>query len=379
MRGPVKKVGLLIFSLVLALTGVEVALRVLNYDPNTHPFWRYHADLGWVIREKAHFDSVNSNGFRHSPVDLTKPPGTKRVLVLGDSFSLATSFEYAKTFPGRLERLLSENDRWEVVAMAVDDWGWAQQLIALERYGLAYDPDFVVSQLFPLNDFCNICLATANTCSMQDQQRPYFVLRGHRLQLTWLHPWRKALRDRFQLAAFAENLLDNPWKQARNIAGDQSEHPELSGFFEHNARKNGLRYPDAIQALLPPGHQQQELIDCWKVGAEIMARMASKTAEQGAIYLAVVIPFLYTFEEKWSRLEELSSAPIDPLYASTHTEQILSELQVHAVSMRERIELSGVASDNYFISPTDGHLSEFGHAQLASWVFEAIGEGGIKD
>jgi hypothetical protein len=368
----VKKVGLVVCSLTVSLLVVEVALRLLNYDPNTHPFWSYHSRLGWVIMEDVHFDRVNSTGFRHTSVKAIKPVETKRVVILGDSFSLATSLDYSRTFPGVLERLLADLGRWEVIALAVDDWGWAQQLIALEDYGLAYDPDVVVSQLFPLNDFCNNCQATANTCSMQDQQRPYFVVRNGSLELTSLHPWRKMFRDRSRLAALVENLLDDPWAKARRIAGDSSEQPDLSSFFEHNARKNGLRYPDAIQSLLPPRYQQQELVDCWKLGEEILARIASRTSEREIAYFAAVIPFLYTFEERWSKLRELSTAPVDPLHASNETEKILEKLEIPAVSMRAKIDASGVPSEEYFISLVDGHLSEFGHSQLASWIYEEI-------
>lgn len=367
-----KKAGLVFGSLLVSLLVVEVFLRLLNYDPNTHPFWRYHPGLGWVIKEDAHFDRVNPTGFRHTPVEVSKPKDTKRVVILGDSFTLATSLEYSKTFPGVLEYLLAETGNWEVIALAVDDWGWAQQLIALENYGLEYAPDIVVSQLFPLNDFCNNCLATANTCSMQDEQRPYFVLRGTKLEQTSLHPWRKVFRDRFRLAALAENLLDDPWAKARRISGEISDAPDLAAFFEHNSRANGLRYPDAIQSLLPPEYQQQELKDCWRIGEEILARIASTTAEREIAYLAAVIPFLYTFEERWSKLRELSTAPIDPLYASTETERILAKLEVPVIPIRAKIEMSGVPSEQYFISLTDGHLSEFGHFRLAQWVYEEI-------
>jgi len=258
------------------------------------------------------------------------------------------------------------------LTLAVDDWGWSQQLIALENVGLDYSPDVVVSQLFPLNDFCNNCLVMAQTCSMQDYHRPYFVLKENGLRLTSLYPWRKTLRDHSRLAGLIENLVDDPWARARRISRDDPEHPDLSYFFEYNARKNGLCYPDAIQSLLPPEHQQEELADCWRVCEAIMARIVSITSERGIRLLAAVIPFLYTFEEHWPELQKLSSAPVQPRFATDQTEKILADLRVPVVSLRAKIAASGEPPERYFISLTDGHLSEFGHSQLAKWLLEKI-------
>jgi len=367
-----KKGVLLVSSFLFSLILVEVGLHLGGYDVNTHPFWKYDEQLGWVIGEFTHFDQVNSTGFRYTPIGDVKPHGTKRLLILGDSFTLGSSLSYSKTLPGVLERLLASRGKWEVVSLAVDDWGWAQQLIALENIGLELEPDVVVSQLFPLNDFCNNCMVTANTCSMQDYQRPYFGLEGDQIRLTSLYPWRKALRDRFKLAGLFENLLDDPWAKAREIAGDKSEHPDLSGYFEHNARNNGLEYPDAIQSLLPPEHRQEELSECWLLCERILAKMESVTEDHRIPLIALVIPFLYTLDDRWVKLQELSSAPIDPLNATNETERILKDLEVPTVSVRSRITKGSEASEDYFISLSDGHLSEFGHSRLAGWILEEM-------
>jgi hypothetical protein len=339
MKLAIGKKGLLfVGSLLIALVMVEGILRLVGYDVNAHPFWTYHPGLGWVIDENGPFDRIDATGFRHNPVSLVKPPGTRRVLILGDSFSLGSGFEFSKTFPGILERWLADTGAWEVVALAVDDWGWSQQLIALESYGLDYSPDVVVSQMFPLNDFCNNCLVTANTCSMQDSHRPYFVLKDDRLELTSLYPWRKKFRDRLRVVGLLENLLDDPWAKARRLAEDESVHPDLSAFFEHNACGNGLHYPDAIQALLPPEHQQEEIEECWQVSEKILSRMASIVRDYRIPLLVSVVPFLYCFPEHWPELDKISTAPVQPFHATSMTERILTKLEVPTISVRSKIE-----------------------------------------
>ena len=45
--------------------------------------------------------------------------------------SLGVSLDYSKTYPGRLQDLLNEqNGPWQVVNLSVSDWGSVQQLTA---------------------------------------------------------------------------------------------------------------------------------------------------------------------------------------------------------------------------------------------------------
>jgi hypothetical protein len=358
--------------LLLALLIVEGVLRIINYDVNIHPFWTYHSVLGWVVSQTAPFDEIRASGFRYRAPAANQAAHTRRVLILGDSFTLATTISYEQTYPGLLEQLLQNEGDWQVLTLAVDDWGWSQQLLALREYGLDLSPDLVISQLFPLNDFCNNCLILANTCSMQDAHRPYHTLEAGGLHLTSLYPVRKILRDRSKLAGFVENWVDDPWRQARAVTGDESDDPDLSGFFEYNALANGIRYPDAIQALLPFEYQQEEVRECWRLSEKLLSEISSILANKQIPLLAVVIPFLYTFEERWPQLRELSSAPLEPLQATEATEGILTDLDVPVLSMRERIGAGKYDSADYFISLTDGHLSELGHAELAEWIFETM-------
>ncbi len=69
------KTGLLILSLILSLGILELAIRLSGYDLNRDPNWRFDHQLGWVVdSEAAAIDSVQPNGFRHSPAGMRKPP-----------------------------------------------------------------------------------------------------------------------------------------------------------------------------------------------------------------------------------------------------------------------------------------------------------------
>ncbi|NJN40591.1 MAG: SGNH/GDSL hydrolase family protein [Gammaproteobacteria bacterium] len=128
----------------------EIGLRVL--DPKLtlgHAVWAWHPDLGWSQTPGGHFEFVyeagrapvvvdfNHLGFRDREHAEAKPPGVRRVVVVGDSFSEAIQVDLERTYWHRLEGLLGEatGTNWEVINLGVGDFGTAQEAIALERFG----------------------------------------------------------------------------------------------------------------------------------------------------------------------------------------------------------------------------------------------------
>jgi lysophospholipase L1-like esterase len=98
---------------------------------------------------------INAAGFRDD-VDYpqAKPPGTFRIVVLGDSFTFAGKVPLAGTMPKRLEARLRQTDssrRYEVLNLAVPGYNAEQEAVALEEAGLRYQPDLVLVA-FVLND-----------------------------------------------------------------------------------------------------------------------------------------------------------------------------------------------------------------------------------
>lgn len=145
----------------------ELAARLFPIDFNLNPIWRYHPILGWSqtpnfredypLEDKLVHVEFNSKGFRDVAHTVQKPPGTRRIVILGDSMCEAAQVNLGQTFFKLLEKRLnqSDNDRWEVVNLGAGDFGTAQEWIALNEYGFSYSPDIVICQIFPLNDICN--------------------------------------------------------------------------------------------------------------------------------------------------------------------------------------------------------------------------------
>lgn len=374
-----KKLTLLLVSLLLALALAEAGLRLSRYDINLHPQWRFHPSLGWVVDpQTSSIDSVQPTGFRHSKAALPKPEGVKRLLVLGDSFGLGTAVPYAQTFPGVLESLLNQtsSERWQVINLSVDDWGSAQQLIALQEIGLAYEPDLVVLQAFPFNDLCNNEIRLAFTCSLQDLHRPYFVLRDGQLQRTSLHPWRSALRKRLRFFGLVENFIDRR-QNGPDLAGSEDPEQLMRAFFQRNARRQGVEYEGAVYAIVPRELQPPLIRRSWQLTEAIYSRIHEMLRERDIPLLVAVVPFSFTFGPQFDELRHTIPAPMVADADSQRLEPFFEKLGAVVIPLRRLIEASGRPAGDFFISPQDGHFGVQGHAQVAKWIMEELLRSGL--
>ena len=90
--------------------------------------------------------ATNSLGYRDVEHRITKARGTRRAVVLGDSFTWGVKVEYDDTRPQRLERILTRQrgEPWEVVCLARPGMNTVEEAEQLATEGMAYDPDLVV-------------------------------------------------------------------------------------------------------------------------------------------------------------------------------------------------------------------------------------------
>jgi len=114
--------------------------------PNSS-FWHTTVDGTWEFR-------INAQGFRDDEnYEYPKPPGRRRILVLGDSHTLGYEVRQSATFSKVLERRLREKGfDAQVLNTGVSGFGTAEELMFLEHEGMKYHPDAVVLAFFE-NDF----------------------------------------------------------------------------------------------------------------------------------------------------------------------------------------------------------------------------------
>lgn len=95
----------------------------------------------------------NGLGFRDTERPLEKPPGTFRIVALGDSFTYGAGAVFEETYPARLERLLGERApagvRVEVVKLGLPRYFPAMERRVLAEYGVRFEPDLVLVGVLP--------------------------------------------------------------------------------------------------------------------------------------------------------------------------------------------------------------------------------------
>lgn len=101
--------------------------------------------------------AMNSEGFLDTTHAVVKPPGTKRLLFLGDSFTIGFGVPKKDRFTNVIAGHLRPN--CEVINMGM--WGYStdQELLVLQEKGLKYDPDVVIVCLFLDDLYCSNLLS----------------------------------------------------------------------------------------------------------------------------------------------------------------------------------------------------------------------------
>ena len=95
----------------------------------------------------------NARGFRDEERTFEKPPGTRRVVCVGDSFTWGHGVEMEDAYPRRLERLLSvkRGEPWQAINLAKEGADTVDEGAVLASEGLEYQPDIVLLG-YVLND-----------------------------------------------------------------------------------------------------------------------------------------------------------------------------------------------------------------------------------
>ncbi len=160
-----RELGFRAFALGLGLAGGVLAMELLARLALTD-FYTCDPVLGWRFSpgttgmkldrrlEYAAYTRINTAGFRDLERSPEKPPGTVRVVLLGDSMLAGLQVPLEQGLAQRLEVSLNRGDetRYEVVNCATDGYGTAQAWLAYRERCRRYQPDLVLLGFFASND-----------------------------------------------------------------------------------------------------------------------------------------------------------------------------------------------------------------------------------
>jgi hypothetical protein len=159
-------------SILLLVLGTEIFIRAARGDllnaRHKYPqglYCKNHPVFGWLgepfATGKVSFASqdmetmdisMNHEGFWDTRHEIKKPPGKKRILFLGDSFTIGYGIQKKDRFSDVIAKQAPEH----VEIMNMGMWGYSmdQELLVLTDLGLQYNPDVVVASIFLDDFFC---------------------------------------------------------------------------------------------------------------------------------------------------------------------------------------------------------------------------------
>ena len=148
---------------LLALAAVEAYLRLTIPGSSRESIYEYTLSTKRykVMKPNAMVVAwgkelrTNELGFRDATPRLApKRPGEFRIVVLGDSFTVAAGVDYARIYTTLLEeRLKEKHPGARVINLAVGGYNVVQYAAVLEEVALGLEPDLVLVALYPENDF----------------------------------------------------------------------------------------------------------------------------------------------------------------------------------------------------------------------------------
>ena len=170
MRLVLRRISLVLLAIAIPLLLGEGLVRMMGLSPELRrirmgqrsSLFRFSENpvMGYELREGAvdgnsyHSEDskTNSHGQWDREREYEKPPGRKRILVLGDSVVFGDDvYDFKNTMTRVLERMLDDEDI-EVLNFGVTGYCTRAEVELLKVKGLRYKPDLVIL-LFVWNDY----------------------------------------------------------------------------------------------------------------------------------------------------------------------------------------------------------------------------------
>jgi hypothetical protein len=304
-------IGSLTLSLLAAEAGVRLLTRtspsLLVADPVVGKRFLPGFDARVFVPECGCEVDVrfNREGLRGPDRPQAKPPGVKRVALVGDSMVAAIASAEERTLARRLAGLLAASRpdaAWDVMNAGVSSSSTASEL-ALYREVLArYAPDLVVVVFWVGNDLAD------NSPALTRAPRLYFDLdpAGRLRQLPFAFqpsPVREWLDRTSRLYVWQKNAF-NQARASLRAAGGALEPVELVF-----ARPE----PEAVARA-------------WAITGALLRAFADETAARGTKLVLVAAPAaVQIYDDLWTELERRAVRERTPLWRD-HPEDRLSEL-----------------------------------------------------
>lgn len=333
---------------------VEVDLLIHDYrEPCARFYWKPGGEFYHLIR-------LNNYGLQDRDTTLEKPPGTYRILILGDSFPQGWQVVLEDNFPWLLEDALNTNpDRpVEVINLSVDTTGTDRQLLMYAVLGWRFQPDLVLLVMYAGNDIKDVYPAFEALAGNHGIQRPFFSLTDDGgLQLH-----NAPIYD-------ADRFPDSPawrWLAETTAATTPAEQPLPDTPAVISTDPYMLEYPVDLGIYLPEDEHWRR---AWALSEALVLETRDVVTADGAEFGILIVPDRRAIHAAaWD--ETVSVFPflrgINPQEPVNRIHSFVEDAGIPVLNLLYTMQGSVLAHpDEWLYFAGDGHFNENGHAVVA--------------
>lgn len=295
---------------------------------------------------------VNSRGLRDREIPLAKAPDTRRILVLGDSFTYGSGVAGDETYPRRLESLLTNRGwRVEVINAGVSGYGTFHEEAFLQEEGWAYQPDLLILQVFPNNDLDESLDPFSRV--VEDGFLRFRAAGGE--GAAW---WRR-LQAAIRVRSHAYRFLGDRYHLLRIRLGLEPFYAASLGVYERLPRARVAAGWQAVER-----HLRGIVARARARGVDVLVVHAPKAA--------VLDPAL---QAAFIRFHRADPAALDWDRPGTTLAAMCAAASVPYLDLAPRLRGTGRPLQFYY--PHNGHWNARGHSQVAGWLADVLEREGL--
>ncbi|UCE86716.1 MAG: SGNH/GDSL hydrolase family protein, partial [Deltaproteobacteria bacterium] len=362
-----KRLLLVGFTTLLGLGAIEIALRLvypvepvfLRDDPVYGNFYKPGMKAHWLREtDEPVLVEINSKALRDVERAYEKPPGSVRVLVLGDSMVGGFNVPLEHLLGRRLEHRLRAGGRApaaEVVSAGIQGFSTGQELLFLRHEGLKYQPDVIVLVFYEGNDFLGNYAETAA------RSRPSFSLEDGELRLHTpeTNAWVLFLRDKvLARSAVAQALRRRLFHRFRAL--------------ENAATEAGL-----IITVPHEPRSEKTMQEVARVTNALIAALDRESRAAGARFAVLMLPGGRSMRERLPPEYREGLPPLNPSLEEQNRRMnaaLVGFLRGEAIPHVDAVErfLEEVAQGREVYVDVAGHLTSHGHQVVAELLYDLV-------
>lgn len=327
------------------------------------------------------------DGFRGPDRPVEKPPGVRRIAILGDSMVAAIATDEGRTLVDQLQTKLndaagSSADAWEVMNFGVSGSSPGQQMVLYRNVVAKYRPDIVLCAFFVGNDLSDMSSQIGTNphlyFDLDDQgrlvQEPYSATRASATE--WLNR-----HSRFYV-----------WQK---LALNKARHQIRKQFRQHASKKSppAAAKPASNQTdagdgrWLDPGQwiyltqETDKVAHAWAITGKVLEQFQREATDGGARFAALMIPSPEQVYDDYFQQVVRAAGKFGPHFDAQHPDlrmtQLCQQAGVPLITLTERFRQAAPDHDTgtrqqWLFLGGHGHFNDAGNRLAADVVYDFL-------